>query len=249
MVLAKLYSRARQHNDFPYYRQVWLRVVLTLLAASFIPLLVIGGGVSSFTFDKMEQGALDNLRMQVRSHQQAIDQFLAERMNQLKMISAMESRSDLCRPGRLKYILASLQTQMPGFIDLGVIDLYGAHLAYVGPYDLIGQRYEGQDWFLRMKDRDRYISDVFLGHRQSPHFIMAVKTEGQGQPFILRATIDSEYFNTLVAGGAGELKANAYVLNAQGVFQTKPREGRGPAGGIGHKARYRPERGSAGRTR
>ena len=225
MVMAKLFSRTALRNDFPYYRQVWLRVVLTLLAASFIPLLVIGGGISTFTFDKMEQSALDNLRMQVRSHQLAIDRFLAERLSQLKMIAAMQSREELCQPGRLGYILSSLQQQMPGFIDLGVIDLQGGHRAYAGPYDLIGQRYEGQDWFIRMKGRNSHISDVFLGHRQSPHFIMAVKPDGQGETFILRATVDSEYFNSLVAGGAGELKADAFVLNAQGIFQTKPRSG------------------------
>ena len=225
MVLASLFTRKRRLNDFPYYRRVWLQVVLTLLAASFIPLLVIGGGVSSFTFGKMEESALDNLRMQVRSHQKAIDQFLAERMSQLKMMAAMQSRNELCRPGRLQYILTSLQRQMPGFVDLGVIDPGGIQRAYVGPYDLTGRRYEDQGWFKRMKGRDSYISDVFLGHRQSPHFIMAVKAGSKGEPFILRATIDSEYFNTLVAGGAGELKADTFVVNAQGVFQTKPREG------------------------
>ena len=225
MVLAKLFSRAGSPNDFPYYRQVWWRVVLTLLAASFIPLLIIGGGVSSFTFGKMEDAALDNLRMQASSHQKAIDQFLAERMNQLKMIAAMQSQDELCKPGRLQYILGSLQRQMSGFIDLGVIDLEGAHRAYAGPYDLIGQRYEKQAWFLRMKSRNHYISDVFLGHRQSPHFIMAVKTERQGEAFILRATVDSKYFNSLVAGGPGELVADTFVVNAQGVYQSRPRGG------------------------
>ena len=225
MVLAKLFSRAGSPNDFPYYRQVWWRVVLTLLAASFIPLLIIGGGVSSFTFGKMEDAALDNLRMQASSHQKAIDQFLAERMNQLKMIAAMQSQDELCKPGRLQYILGSLQRQMSGFIDLGVIDLEGAHRAYAGPYDLIGQRYEKQTWFLRMKSRNHYISDVFLGHRQSPHFIMAVKTERQGEAFILRATVDSKYFNSLVAGGPGELVADTFVVNAQGVYQSRPRGG------------------------
>ena len=144
MVLANLFSRKRRPNDFPYYRRVWLRVVLTLLAASFIPLLVIGGGVSSFTFDKMEESALDNLRMQVRSHQAAIDRFLAERMSQLKMMAAMQSRNELCRPGRLQFILTSLQQQMPGFVDLGVIDFRGIQRAYAGPYDLKGRRYENQ---------------------------------------------------------------------------------------------------------
>jgi|GEM_PF-7023633 len=39
-------SGKHKPNDFPYYRPVWRKVVLLLLAVCFIPLLVIGGSVS-----------------------------------------------------------------------------------------------------------------------------------------------------------------------------------------------------------
>jgi len=31
-------------KDFPYFRRVWTSVVAALMAASFIPLILIGGG-------------------------------------------------------------------------------------------------------------------------------------------------------------------------------------------------------------
>ena len=101
-----LFSNQGRRNDFPYYRRVWARVVLTLLTASLLPLIVIGGGVSSYTLGKIESQALDALNIQVRSHQQAIDRFLSEREHQLRLIAATQSAADLVAPGRLASIFA-----------------------------------------------------------------------------------------------------------------------------------------------
>ena len=161
------------------------------------------------------------LRAQVRGHQQAIDHFLAERENQLKLIGAMQSMEDLVAPGRLQAIFDILQQQMPGFIDLGVIDLQGNHRAYVGPFALLTQRYDQQEWFGKLIGQESYISDVYLGHRQAPHFIMAIK-QGQGdRAYILRATVDSDFFDALVARGPGEFNADTFIVNRDGLFQTR----------------------------
>jgi two-component system NtrC family sensor kinase len=70
-----------------------------------------------------------------------------------------------------------------------------------------------------------YISDMFMGFRQEPHFIIAVlRREGDDQ-WILRATINTRVFRTLVEnmhiGETGEV----YLVNTQGVYQTTPRFG------------------------
>jgi two-component system NtrC family sensor kinase len=70
-----------------------------------------------------------------------------------------------------------------------------------------------------------YISDVFLGFRRIPHFVIALKREEAGKTWVIRATIDTYVFNELVEkvriGKTGE----AYILNTQGVFQTARRSG------------------------
>jgi two-component system NtrC family sensor kinase len=43
-----------------------------------------------------------------------------------------------------------------------------------------------------------FISDVFKGMRGAPHFIVSVRQERNGMPWILRATIDFGEFNNLV---------------------------------------------------
>lgn len=224
-VLGWVLKEARR-NDYPYYRQIWSRVVLSLLTVSLFPLLVIGGGVCSYTLDKIESQTLDALRAQVRRHGQAIDEFLTERERQLRLIAGLQSMDDLIAPGRLEHVFEALQKRIPGFMDLGVIDMQGRHLAYVGPYALQSENYRLDDWFGKLMHQDSYISDVYLGHRRTPHFIMAVKQGRDNDAFILRATVDSLYFNSLVAAGPGEHEAEAFIVNAEGMLQTIPRTGR-----------------------
>lgn len=70
---------------------------------------------------------------------------------------------------------------------------------------------------------DVYISDIFMGFRKSPHFIIAVTSRENKDKWILRATIDSESFRSLVEnipiGRTGEI----YLVNEQGMLQTTPR--------------------------
>jgi two-component system NtrC family sensor kinase len=221
MTVQGVLPKEGRRNDYPYYRQVWIRVVLSLLTVSLVPLIVIGGGVSSYTIEKLETHALDALREKVREHQQSIDNFLDQRENQLKLIASLHSMEELIAPGRLADVFAVLQQQVPGFVDLGVIDMKGRHQAYVGPHALLSQNYDQEAWFRGLKDQDRYISDVYMGYRQIPHFIMAVKQGNGDRAWILRATVDSDYFDSLVAGGPGKLNAETFIVNRDGKFLTR----------------------------
>ena len=78
-------------RDYPYYKQVWNRVILTLLAVSFIPLLAIGGAVYFYAAATLKARALDALHFQVVNHQKVIDRFLTEREDDLRLIAELNS--------------------------------------------------------------------------------------------------------------------------------------------------------------
>jgi len=65
-----------QQTDFPYFRRIWKNVVVALLATSFIPLIVIGGGMYHYTATVLEEKTLEALRTEVTNHKNTIDQFL-----------------------------------------------------------------------------------------------------------------------------------------------------------------------------
>jgi two-component system NtrC family sensor kinase len=114
------------------------------------------------------------------------------------------------------------QAQDPVIVDLGVIDAQGTQTAYAGPFMLGRADYSEADWFQQAMKQEFYISDVFAGLRGLPHFIIAVRNEQQGEPWILRATIDFAAFNNLVQNIRVGETGFAFILNREGEFQTEP---------------------------
>ncbi len=47
-------------------------------------------------------------------------------------------------------------------------------LLIIGPYQLSGKVYDQAPWFKAVVKNGFYISNVFLGYRQVPHFVIAV---------------------------------------------------------------------------
>jgi len=218
-------SRPSQEMDFPYFRRLFNSIVVALLAASFIPLLVIGGGMYYHTVSILEHKTLAPLDAEISEHRETIDHFLMERTIDLKNLSSILGLDYLTAPGNLKKMFDTFQQQLPCFTDMGVIDDQGRHRAYVGPYDLLSKNYKETPWFKAIQQRDFYISDVFLGFRNEPHFIIAVKQRTNEGFWILRATVDTAYFEGIVGQVLSKRDGDAYIVNGDGIFQTTPRWG------------------------
>ena len=216
----------REHgSDFPYFRRTWNTVVVALLGAAFVPLMIIGGGMYLYMSILFKQKTIDSLRIEALELKNGVDQFLAERTQDLKLIAANVGLAGLRNSDRLQSVFQSLQQQLPCFTDLGVIDDAGRHLAYVGPYDLLSKNYRDAQWFQSAISRGVYISDVFLGYRNVPHFVIAVKQDGGQGVWFLRATIDTNYFHHMIAEVAAKSNAQAYLVNRQGIYQSRSRAG------------------------
>jgi two-component system NtrC family sensor kinase len=99
------------------------------------------------------------------------------------------------------------------------------HVAYHGPYSLRGKIYKDTKWFKEVMKHGYYISDIFLGYRQIPHFVIAVTHEEKGRKWVLRTTIDTVSFNNIVKSIRIGKTGEAYILNANGLLQTEPRSG------------------------
>jgi two-component system NtrC family sensor kinase len=183
----------------------------------------LGGVIYVTTTDALKANAVETLRLQVQDHRTVIDQFLSERASDLRLLAANIGFADLTNAGGLGRAYRSLQQELACFSDLGVIDSEGNHRAYVGPYDLMARNYRDHFWFRPTVEKGIFISDVYLGYRQVPHFIIAVKQQDTHGFWILRATVDADFFERFVAGSAGDFKAEAYLINHQGVYQTRPR--------------------------
>jgi two-component system, NtrC family, sensor kinase len=202
------------------------RIVAVLLVAALFPLLLAGFGSWVVFGDLLEQKALELMRQSVDRHAQAIDSHLAEQRHLLQLISENHGLANLTEPGRLQELFNNLnRITGRGFVDLGIIGEDGAHLAYVGPYDLHDRNYRDADWFREVLVRGEYVSDVFLGYRQVPHCIVAVRSSGSGRVWVLRATVNSAQFDQLVQAQFRDDASETFIVNREGKYQTTPRDG------------------------
>jgi two-component system, NtrC family, sensor kinase len=199
-------------------RRVILGCMILVPAIPFMLTLIIG----YFYFNtSLESSTTATIRRIVADHGRIIDTFLRERKSDLNLILQSNSFEELALPGRLDEIFHLLQQESKAFIDLGVLNESGDHVAYRGPFSLEGRNYRQADWFLHVMEKGVYISDVFLGYRQVPHFVIALLRESSGKKWILRATIDTQTFNDLVASVKIGTTGEAYLVNTLGMFQTQ----------------------------
>ncbi|MCU0615374.1 MAG: ATP-binding protein, partial [Desulfobacterales bacterium] len=70
-----------------------------------------------------------------------------------------------------------------------------------------------------------YTSDIFLGFRRVPHFVIAMAKQEGSSRWVIRATIDTYVFNDLVKKVRIGTTGEAYLLNKEGIFQTERRSG------------------------
>ncbi|MBF0531367.1 MAG: cache domain-containing protein, partial [Deltaproteobacteria bacterium] len=187
-------------GNLPYI-QLYRTIMLYRVSVSLVPLFVLGGVIYYYFYSSYQTQSQEELRKIAEGRANAIELFLSERTMQLEILTATLSLDDLVKPGRLKEILTLLNSSSKSFVDLGVIDHQGNHAAYSGPYSLENRNYREAAWFQETMFRGLYISDVFLGFRGVPHFVIAVKRDQEPAPWILRATIDSDVFNRLVKVG------------------------------------------------
>jgi two-component system NtrC family sensor kinase len=200
-------------------------IFFCMILVPVIPFIaVLGIGYYHFT-TSLESSTLATMNRIVEDHRQMIDSFLKERRGDLAFILNTNSYGDLTDPEKFYALFTQLQRYSNAFVDLGVFDQDGIHVMYQGPYRLVGIDYGKEEWFRHVLKEGYYISDIFLGFRRIPHFVIALKREESGKKWVIRATIDSYVFNEMVEkvriGRTGE----AYILNAQGIFQTARRSG------------------------
>jgi two-component system NtrC family sensor kinase len=209
----------------PLYKKLKIRLIAITLVVSVGPLILLGAAIY-YQFSNIYRARIeDQILHLAKSESNALDVFLKERTTILAMIVETHSFEKLSNQENLNHLFRAIQRRAEGLglVDLGIIDQHGHQLSYAGPYSLFGLNYYQQPWFDEVMRRGTYISDVYMGFRQVPHFIIAVKGEAGSANWILRATIDSEVFNHLVRSAQVGTTGDAYIVNREGFFQTSPR--------------------------
>lgn len=208
-------------QNVPKYRRLRrLSIIITSLVA-LIPLFImtiINYYQAQSSYHAESEFAISRI---LSNNKQTLEFVIEERRAVLSLILSQASYEELSNNDKLKKILQNLNNSFGGFVDIGIIDSLGNQTYYSGPYDLRGINYKDQPWFNEVLVRREFVSDVFLGHRNIPHFIIAFQHENpDGGVFYLRATIDMEMVNRVFYSMNLDPNTDAFLINQDGHLQT-----------------------------
>ena len=204
-----------------YYRSLMRNVVLAILLTAITPTVVVSVFILDAYRVSYKEKVYDHLDVLTRKHKRSIDIFLEEKLMDIRLLAKTNRFADLINQDTLNQRFNELQRAFDrSFVDLGVVDHDGRQIAYAGPLELTGVNYSKAEWFKQAIGNPFFISDVFKGMRGAPHFIVSVRQDHGGKPWVLRATIDFGEFNHLVESLRIGETGFAFILNAAGQFQT-----------------------------
>jgi two-component system NtrC family sensor kinase len=232
----KLWSMLRpdfwDHEDVaagPYkhlfnFRRMWKSAVILTAVVALAPLVFMTVVDYNVNQQAIESDISYQTARLVSNTRRSVSFFLSERKSALNFIDKDNTYAELSDPMRLTALLDNLKKGFGGFTDLGVIDASGLQHCYVGPYNLAGINYSDQDWFRDLLESGVHISEVFLGFRQQPHLVLAVKHDlPDGNFYVLRASIDTQKFNDLLAEVEVSGQGDVFLVTREGALQTPSR--------------------------
>ena len=214
--------------DKRFLRILRLKLVVTALILSVLPLLVLG-----FTYYRQfNQAARDNaieaLTRLAQNRRDVLQRFLDDRIAQLNSITQTQPLQRIRDESQLANLFNMLQLQSNVFLALDVIDQKGDCLAHAGtqasPNDPLN--YTNETWFHSAMSSGVYISDVFLGFANVPQLLISVTKWDENGNWILRAAIRSDIIDRIVRSGHVGNRDDAFVVNADNALQTNSFSGK-----------------------
>ncbi len=209
------------------YIKIWWQHCLAIVGFSVIPLLIVS--ISLYViFNKIYTDQIsETLLNRVEARRDTIDLFLSERISQIYTVAHTNKTHELADEAYLNKLFSIMHAKSDSYVDIGFIDKEGNHLAYVGPYHEILKtaNYKNEPWFDAVMSQGIHISDVFMGYRHFPHFIIAVLIREKNERWILRLTINLKNIDDIVQKAWTGSLSDAFIINRTNKLQTLPRFG------------------------
>lgn len=218
----RLSVEERQLSTTLYYKRLKRRLRVVLLVAFLIPLAILSLYFHlQFNYNLKESGK-QHLTILAESQRNTIDLFLQERVVNIFSLFHRVDFSLSPTPDEMRLYLQRLREMSDSFIDVGFLDDSGIQRGYAGPFSYLqGKNYSNEHWFQKLMNQEQkyYISDIYLGFRQKPHFTIAVRQIIEGKNYVLRATLDPDKFYMFLRGLGRGKSAESEIINHESKYQ------------------------------
>ncbi len=205
------------------YGQFRLTLFSVMIFIAVIPVFTVAG-IGYYKYKKLLQTEESGqLEWQLDGSNKSIQAMVEGLESVVKFAARRDRYIELISHQNLDNLFVRLEHQYPFFADIGVINYLGIQKAYVGPYGLFGKDYSHEIWFQEVIDKGVYISEIYTGYREIPHFAIAVSNmdPNTNQVWVLRTTIDAstlqQFINTIKTNAADDL----FLIDNKSVLQTR----------------------------
>ncbi|MBC2717844.1 MAG: histidine kinase [Desulfobacteraceae bacterium] len=205
-----------------YFRRLKKRLLVSMSIAFLVPLMILSVYFHvqfNMTLKKSSKLQLISL---AESLTNTIDLFLQERV--VNIFNLFHGSAFNLNPTQqqMNAFLQNLIETSSAFIDVGFLDKTGSQIGYAGPFPYLqGQNYSKELWFMTLMNQaeNYYVSDIYMGFRNKPHFTIAVKQRVDNEIYVMRATLDPDKFYLFLRSIGRGKEVNAALTNEKGEYQ------------------------------
>jgi two-component system NtrC family sensor kinase len=207
------------------YKKFRISLLTTMLTISMLP-ATITAAIGYFQYrDLLQTTEKEQLLWNLEGAQKTMQALINELHSSIEFIVRDDRCDEILDQDTLDTMLIRLKLKYSGFVDLGVIDSRGIQLTYAGPYKLQGYNYRVQEWFDQVQAHGFHVSNVFLGYRNIPHFVIAVskKRPDSEDYWVLRATINADTLQEFISTINTKASDDIFLVSRTGKLQTSSR--------------------------
>ncbi|MEA3546475.1 MAG: ATP-binding protein [Thermodesulfobacteriota bacterium] len=213
-----LYGVTKDKSSMRFRAMLYCFMVLIV----YIPLIFTTIASSVEYGNLLLQEEQDQLYTNAQGAKKILEIFMEELTSSVIFVSEEYSYEDLLDQSTASTLLVRLKKLYGGIVDLGVIDNNGIQKIYAGPFRLNEYDYSDQEWYNKVLVRRVHISEMFMGFRRLPHFVISVshKLPGRDQYWVLRISIDGKTLEKYIATITTHTFNDIFLINHSGILQT-----------------------------
>ena len=221
--LARFLSKAilgdEQHLEYKRFRIMLYGFMFIIV---YIP-LIFTTILYSYEYNQLvRHEEHDQLSSNAQSAKKILETFMDELTSTARFVSEEYSYEELLDQKTASELLIRLKKTYDGIVDLGVLDTNGIQKIYAGPFHLQEYDYSKQEWYNRVLARKIDISEIFMGFRGLPHFVISVskKMPEKEEYWVLRISIDGKTLEKYLATITTQTFNDIFLVNHDGILQT-----------------------------
>ncbi|MCF8025917.1 MAG: histidine kinase [Desulfobacteraceae bacterium] len=235
-------NRKEDSADFrQYFRKLRKRLFVSICLAFLVPLVILSVYFHIQFNTNLKKSSRLHLISLAESQRNTVDLFLQERVANLFSLFHRAEFNVTPTQDRMNSYLQHLTEFSDAYVDVGFMTPRGVQIGYSGPYPYLrGKDYSEETWYVNLMkaERNYFISDIYMGFRNKPHFTIAVKQPVGGGTYVMRATLDPDKIYMFLRNIAQGKSVASSLINMAGTYQiVDPDEG-----GVLSQSPYDPKR-------